>query len=372
MEQQKVCCFCERWESGGIESFLTNVLLHMELKELQVEIVATEIRPSVFTAKLKAHGIHFVQLSGRQQNLVQNHRMFRELVRKRRYDVIHFNLFQGLSLQYVHIAKQEGVPVRIAHSHNTALRKSRTRWVKLLLHRLGVRLYTGDATNLWACSNVAAEFLFDAKVRERKGYCFIANGIETERFQFRAKVRESIRKELGLSDSFVIGNVGRLCNQKNQSFLLDIFVEFERTNPNSSLLLVGEGENEQELKDKALRLAIERKVIFYGVSNRIDELLCAMDVFVFPSIFEGLGIVAIEAQASGIRVLASENVPQEAAVSDLFCKMGSTNLAKDWANEIGKQRNVVRENYANVIKNAGFNISDVANKIQEMYLGKMI
>lgn len=122
---------CESWESGGIESFLHNILLRMDLTGLEVDIVAAQLKDSVFTQALREHGVRFRELSGSQRNLPENHRRFAALLWERRYDVVHLNIFQGMSLYYAHLAKRAGVPVRIAHSHNTDLRQSLTRPLKL-------------------------------------------------------------------------------------------------------------------------------------------------------------------------------------------------------------------------------------------------
>ena len=163
---KRICCFCESWESGGIESFLASVYTHADLSELEIDIVTSKLLDSVFTARLEKLGIRFYQLSGSQRRLLTNHAMFRRLLRERHYDVLHINAFQSLSLYYAKLAMQAGVPVRIAHSHNTALRKSPLRWAKMLLHRMG-RQYLGRyATALWACSRDAANFLFSQRATE--------------------------------------------------------------------------------------------------------------------------------------------------------------------------------------------------------------
>lgn len=368
---KKVCCFCECWESGGIESFLSNVLSHMDRSELEVDIVASCLKESVFTAGLEEKGVRFVELSGAQRKLLQNGRMFRQLLNERNYDVVHFNLFQGLSLRFVRLAKQAGVPVRIAHSHNTALRKSPTRWVKLLLHRLGSVLFTQYATDLWACSAEAARFLFPPREREKKGWRFIPNGIETGRFAFDPAARETVRDELGLTDAFVVGSIGRLCYQKNQDFLLDAFAELSALRPDSRLLMAGEGELGVQLKEKAARLGIAGRVIFYGVTDRPERLYSAMDVFAFPSLFEGLGIVAVEAQASGLSVVCSEHVPGETRVTPLAKAVPLTRGARAWAQALADAGCLNRQTGDKAVREAGFDIEDVARSIGERYSGRV-
>lgn len=308
----RVCCCCESWESGGIESFLTNVLLRMDRTGLEVDIVAAELRESVFTERLRKAGIHFYELSGNLNRIARNSRLLQKIFEERKYDVFHLHAYQALSFRYLRQAKRCGIPVRIAHSHNTALRKSRGRWLKLRVHQAARFFLTGSATHLWACSKQAAEFLFSSKTLREKGYRFIPNGIEVERFRFNPEVRDQVRRELHCEEKSVIGNVGRLCYQKNQAFLLEVFAKVHGKRPDSVLLLVGDGEDRPMLEEQAERLGIREATIFYGTCGQVERLYWGMDVFAFPSRFEGLGIAAVEAQAAGLPVLCSEEVPEEA------------------------------------------------------------
>lgn len=370
MKKIRVCCFCEKWESGGIESFLHNVLLRMDLSNMEVDLVAAQLKESVFSQRLQEHGVRFRELSGNQRNVPENHRLFQKLLRERQYDVVHLHIFQGMSLYYAHLAKQAGVPVRIAHSHNTDLRKSRTRWLKLQLHRLYAGRYAADATAFWACSKNAAEFMFPVRLLKERDYTFIPNGIDTGKFRFNPAVREDVRRELGVANQFVIGNIGRLCYQKNQSFLLDVFAEVIKYRPESCLLLVGEGEDLSMLQEKARALNIQDRVIFYGTSKHAERLLWAMDVFAFPSCFEGLGIVAVEAQAAGLLTVCSENVPDEAAVTQLFLRVPLTDGAAAWAKVLLIAADTERELRADVTAAAGFDIASVATMIEKTYKEK--
>ncbi len=361
MRVRKICCFCESWESGGIESFLSNVLLHMDLSQMQVDVVAAQIKPSVFTPGLKARGVHFIELSGDLRS-TKNCCLFRKLIRERKYDVIHFNLFQGLALYYVCIAKKAGVPVRISHSHGMGLRDSRTKRLKLLLHCIGRILWKNTATDCWACSKAAANFLFGEENQAR----IIPNGIDVGKLKFSQKSRELIRTELGLADELLIGTVGRMSQEKNQLFLPGVFLKFQEIKPNSRIIFVGSGTEEPLIKKKVSELGIESKTIFYGVSDRVEKLLCAMDVFVFPSLMEGLGIAAIEAQASGLPVLCSQFIPDEAKITPL-CNALPLN-AEMWAQKLPTLHAQERERYAEQVRSAGFDITDVAAEIEKNWL----
>lgn len=366
---RRVCCFCERWESGGIESFLNNVLSHMDTTDVRIDIVAANIQDSVFTAGLKAQGIQFIELSGQLRN-PKNYRLFRELLCENRYDVVHFNLFQGFSLRYVRIAEEENIPVRIAHSHNTDLRKSKGRLLKLLIHKMGSYLHANTATHFWACSQAAAEFLFPSKELRKKSYQFIPNGIETQRFAFNPQVRELMRDELAVNDCFVIGNVGRLCYQKNQEFLLDVLAAVLKHRPESRLLLVGEGDREDNLRIKAQSLGIAEKVIFYGVTDKVETLFWAMDAFAFPSLFEGLGIAAVEAQAAGLPVICSEYIPAEAKIASEVYTLPLD--AEKWAKELMNQTLERNSSAVEDIHGAGFDVAEVVKLFRNTYVRKSL
>lgn len=367
---RRICCFCEIWKSGGIESFLNSVLLHVEFGEVEVDIVTATLQESVFTAGLQEKGIHFYELSGNQRDLYRNYRMFRRLLRERRYEVIHFNLFQGLSLYYARIAQQEGVPIRIVHSHGMGLRESKTKTLKLILHRLGRLRWRSSATDFWACSKPAAEFLFSADVLNHHRIQIIPNGIEIDRFRFSHQSRGRTRAELGVENQLLIGTVGRLSQEKNQGFLLEVFAQIHTRRSDSRLLLVGEGELLETLRTQAVQLGIADATIFMGASQSVPELLCAMDLFVFPSFMEGLGTAAVEAQAAGLPVLCSDRIPDEARITEQVTALPLETGKEAWAEAALKSCFSVknRESSADIVKAAGFEISDVAWLIGQKYM----
>ena len=366
--KRRICCFCEKWESGGIESCIHKLIIGMDIIQREKDIEPAQICESVFTSDLKEKGVGFYELSGSQRKLGRNHKMFRQLLKERQYDVVHLNIFQGLSLYYGYLAKKAGVQRIITHSHNSALRRSRTRWLKLALHNMAKSLLAENATDYWACSRLAAEFMFPRDVVER--YEFIPNGIDIEKFRFNDEVRKKVRKDLGIEGKLVIGNVGRLCYQKNQENLLEVFAKLQSERPESVLLLVGEGEMKEELQQQVEKLGIADKVIFYGVTDKVEQLLWAMDIFVFPSRFEGLGIVAVEAQAAGLPVICSDGVPNEAVVSDLVQKVDLRSGVDSWVEsilhcQVGVDRLAVHEQ----VQKSGFAVADVADRIEKVYLG---
>ena len=364
--KRRICIFCETWESGGIESFLCNTLLHMDRTELEIDLVCAVLKPSVFTGLLEASGVGFTELSGSLQALRTNWRRFRRLLGARSYDAIHLNVYQGLSMVYARLAREAGVPVRIVHSHNAALRKSPLKPAKLLLHGLSRRLFCREATELWACSEAAARFMFPRSERLRRGWQFIPNGIDAERFRFRSRERERVRRELELEGRFVVGSVGRLCYQKNQELLLEAIAGFRRGNV--LLLLVGEGEDRAGLEKRAAMLNLSDKVLFYGLSKRVEELYWGMDAFAFPSRFEGLGIAAVEAQAAGLPVLCSDRVPREACICGNVQRLPLKPAL--WSDALAQlEPSQERDGGYSAVCRAGFRIQDTARLLREAYMG---
>lgn len=335
----RVLCFCEKWENGGIESFLCSLLTHGECSELAVDIVCTSInQDSIFYNTLRQKGINFYELSGRPYDYYRNTRLFQKLLAERRYDVVYLHLFHAVDLIYGKIACHHGVKRVIAHSHNSDLRKSRFSWIKRIAHNIAKHIYSKYLTSFFACSQIAAEFMFAPIELTEKGYIFVPNGIDIAKFRFDASSRQCIRSALGLQDSFVIGNIGRLCYQKNQIFLLDVLLALKKSCIDAVLLLVGDGADEQILREKVSLLGLGDSVVFYGVTTTPWELYSAMDVFALPSIFEGFGIVAVEARANGLPIICSEKIPQEAVIASKAKCISIQNGANAWAEEIEKIR----------------------------------
>lgn len=372
--KRRICLFCQTWESGGIEAFITNVLTHIDLSRLEIDIVVEQCRESVFTTSLKSLGIHFYTLKGSSHNFLSHLFSFAKLLYSRNYTLIHLHIYQALPLLYLVLAKQAGIPVRIAHSHNTMLRKSKTKSLKMFIHKIARFFFTKYATDWWACSASAARFMFHHSIWKSKKYKLVPNAISLERFQKINVERARMRSQLNLQKNYVIGHIGRLCTQKNQNFLLDVFAQLYQKNASFRLLLVGEGEAYFSLKQKAQRLGIADKVIFYGTSSQIEHLLWAMDLFVFPSLFEGFGIAVIEAQAAGLPVICSDQIPSEAIATNLVQSVSLQLSATQWADIIFANYKRSLPSCSDSIfqlRKAGFEITDLGNWMEKVYMGEL-
>ncbi len=364
----RVLCFCEKWESGGIESFLTCLFEHMDRTGIDIDLVACKVRPGVYDDRLARLGIKAGELGGSIRAVRDNLRLFGDLVRRGGYDVVHLNLYEGMGLLFARAAKRAGVPRVIVHSHNTDLRPSGTRWAKLAAHRLFRAMCGGSADERWAPSKAAADFLFGGS----RPWTLVRNGIVPESFAFDPAVRDEERVRLGVRDELVVGCVGRYCSQKNQTFLLDVAEQVE----GMVLLLVGADDAEDGTGDRLQRhaqeLGIADRVVLHGPSREVGRLYQAMDVLCVPSLFEGLGIVAVEGQAAGLPVLCSPAVPPEARAGGLF-----ETLPLDPRRWAGRLREAVagrglgaasRLSGARAVAASGYDVGDVAVEVRAAYL----
>ena len=253
------------------------------------------------------------------------------------------------------IAKKNGVKIRIAHSHNSGMENTLKGFIKGIL----IRPYKYLSTHRFACSNSAGKFLFG-----KKNFIVIENAIKLEKFLYNLETRCKVRKELKLQNKFVIGHVGRFCEQKNHNFLIDVFEKVYSINNNSILILIGEGELKEKIQKKVNALNLKDNVMFLGNRRDVDELYQAMDCFVFPSKSEGFGIVLLEAQASGLNVVTSNGVPEEVVVTPNI-KLLDMDIDL-WVNNISelalkKEREIIDD------KIKQYDIKVVANKLMQLY-----
>ncbi len=291
------------------------------------------------------------------KKIIYNYKLYK-LLKKNKYDIVHINVSTFFfSMQVAFVSKIAGVKKVIAHSHNNPNISK----IKKLIISLFRPLYNKLIDVKLACSFDAAKSLFNTT----NNVTIINNGINIDDFKFNEKIREEYRKKLNIENKRVYGFTGRLASQKNPEFLIDIFYELQKKS-NSILLIIGSGKLEEKIKDKVKKLKIEDKVIFLGFRKDINKLLNCMDIFLFPSLFEGLGISLIEAQTNGLPCFVSKFVPDDAKISSNFYKINSFDI-NDWINKINSININNREDkYLDTIKN-GYDIKDTSKKLEKIY-----
>lgn len=356
--------------SGGVPSFLNNYCLKVNSKLYTFDFMALrnqcfEPYREVFEKKgWKLHCLN-IQTNGIKKIFQLIYRL-RHFLKENEYDVVHINMGSFFPVLCCAIAaKQAKVPLVIAHSHSSGMYSKQKRF----LANIFAPILSVFADKYCACSEMAAENLFSRRIIRNKKYILINNSIETNKFIYNETIRKEIRDELEIKDEIIIGNVGRFVEVKNHNFLIDMFCELKNQIPNAKLLLVGEGELREKLYKKVCTLGLETSVIFAGQRNDTYRFYQAMDVFVFPSIMEGLGIVAIEAQAAGLPCYVSSNVPREVAITSLYHMFRLTDGTHALASSIIKDELYLHKrcDMSEQIINAGYDLAKSIEKFEELY-----
>lgn len=347
---------------GGLETMIMNYYRHIDRSQVQFDFLTHRDFWADYDDEIEALGGKIYRLS----RLVPWSQSYRRALdtffaEHPEYRIVHVHQ-DCLSSVILKAAQKHGVPVRIAHSHASNQDKNLKYLIKLYYRRQIPRY----ATELFACSREAGEWMFSGKE-----YRILNNAIDAKQYVFSPELKSKVRGKLGICpDSFVIGHVGRFEAPKNHSKLIDVFCEICGKQENARLLLIGDGKLRPMICDKVRQLGLEDRVIFTGVRDDVPALMQAMDVFALPSLYEGLGIVAIEAQASGLPCVLSDTVSDAAMVTPLAEKVPLDERASHWAERILRYKEFDRYDTSQQIIGAGFDIVENARWLQNEYLTK--
>lgn len=351
---------------GGLETFVMNVFRSIDRSKVSFEFL-TNMEAGDYSEEIKELGgiIHYIPprnkgLKRFRQNLK---RFFEKHIGE--YDAIHYHESSLTSLEVLYYARKADIPIRIMHSHSSSIMGNKLHY---LTHFLGKLAISKLATNYVGCSDKALDWMFDYTGVRDKAFT-VYNGINTGLFSYNPERRKEIRAAFDIKpDELVIGHVGRLTPVKNHTYLLDIFNELHKKHNQSRLLLIGIGNLENELKGKVREFNLEDSVTFLGSRSDTFDLYQAMDIFVMPSLYEGLPIVLVEAQASGLPVLCSDNISMDSKLTDNYHTLSIYVSPTVWADEILMiTSDFVRKNETYNIQKAGFDINNVAETLLKIY-----
>lgn len=314
----------QRMEAGGTQALLMNLYMNIDRKKVQFDFLVEYPNKEFYDDEI-------VKLGGRvyysdvriSKNIFKFRKILSNLLKNNDYNIIHVHAYT-IGFFAFQVAKKYKIPVRIAHSHNNQTVKDKFYLLKLFMQKI----YTKYATDLFACSKDAGNYLF-----KNKEFLVLNNCIDSKKFIFNKDFRDEIRKELNIENCFVVGHVGRLHQQKNHLFLLNVFKEIKNKKGNAKLLLVGSGPLENKIKNYVNELGLNDDVIFLGVRQDVYKILMSFDVFILPSLFEGLGIVAIESQAAGTPIIISNGVPDSAILTPICKKVSLSESYEEWASD---------------------------------------
>lgn len=345
---------------AGLETMLMNYYRHVDRTQIQFDFLTHRPNRSDYDDEIEALGGRvFYAPRLYPQNLPTYFTYMAEFYKEHQeYRIVHSHI-DSMSYLPLLAAKRAGVPYRIAHSHNTSIDKD----FKYILKQYYRKRIKSVANIYCACGQEAGRFLFG----KNANFSVFANAIQTDNFVYNEVTRNNKRKELDIEDKTVIGHVGRLSYQKNHKFLLEIFSQIIKDEKNAVLMLIGVGEKENEIRNRAKSLGLDDKVLFLGNRSDVNELYQAMDIFVMPSLFEGIPVVGVEAQFSGLPIVFSDKVPDEVAFTPLCTFIPLSSPADLWAKRILEiQKNEIDRSHA-VIDNR-YNIEFAYKKLENFYL----
>ncbi|MBQ6383380.1 MAG: glycosyltransferase family 1 protein [Clostridia bacterium] len=351
---------------AGIETMLMNYYREMDRSRIQFDFLANKPVPGEYDDEIRGMGGRVFFSPGLNPLHYPQYRRFVSDLLKNNPDIriVHAHN-EAMGLYALQSAKSAGIRVRIAHAHNTRIIRDYKYPLKLVCKQL----LPGAATDYWSCGTEAGIYYYGEKRWKASGF-ILHNAIDVSKFAFRPETREQLRRLHGVNNCFVIGHVGRFNVQKNHSRLLDIFAETAKAAPDARLALIGVGELEQSLKDKARTMGLQDKILFLGQMADVSGWYHAMDCFVMPSLFEGLPVVGIEAQAAGLPCFFSDPVTDEVLLSPDACRISLRADDTEWAKAILAVKNSekARIQGADIIRRAGYDIHTEARKLQETYL----
>ena len=353
-------------DRAGIETMLMNYYRNIDRNTVQFDFLCNKSKPGDYDDEILRLGGRIFKTPGLNPMKYPSYlKYMKGLFQKYpEYRIVHAH--NGpLAVYALCAAKRNHVPIRIFHAHNNALGLEWKLPLKLYC-KSRIKDYT---TNCFTCGIAAGRYYFNHDIIDRNRYVLVTNAIEIEEFCFNSNTRDIIRKQYNLWNKRVVGHVGRFESQKNHDFLIDVFFKLNRTDKNTHLVLVGEGELLDKAKSKCMAMGIENDVTFVGKSNRPSDWYQAFDVFVMPSRREGLPVVGIEAQASDLPCVFSKNISTEVAITNRTWFVGLNESVETWADTIEQAlSNKLRQDNREMMKKAGYDIKSEAIKLQEIYI----
>ncbi len=367
----EILFFTEQWVNGGVASFIMNLLRNFDLDDnIRLDICVSENMTDLYDDELCSLGVSKNVLIGKQRTnplvrMFTSSKQLKELLQRKKYDIVHFHLCNALGLNYARIARNCGCKT-IVHSHNSGVSSG----IKSFGNSLFRSLYGKIPDERYGCSDLAVQWLFpDAYIKAGK-VKIIKNGINTSRFAYDPECRRKLREELGVGNKIVICHIGRYITQKNHGFLIDIYnAVTKKYSGGTKLLLIGEGPLEAQVWKRACEYGIQEDIIRICNTHNVPEYLCAADVFVLPSLFEGFPVVGIEAQASGLPCVFSSEITRQAAILPNAVFADLTMPPEKWADIIMEEAGADNDRASAhlLLKREGYDITDVAAEVKRGY-----
>lgn len=345
--------------ANGVASFAMNYYRSIDHAQVKMDFISYKKIDTPYIDEIESNGDSVFYVTS-VKNIFKHYRECKRIIRAGRYDIIHDNTLH-ISIPMMWCAKKAGVTVRILHSHNSKMGETPA---KAFRNRFFLPVLRSLATNYAACSQLAGRAMF-----EDQGFTVIPNVIQTEKYRFDPTMRKSVRQKMNATDKFVVGTVGRLAEQKNPFFAIDVFKCLLKNVPNAEYWWVGNGPLEERVKTYIEEKKLTKYIKLLGSRNDTVELYQGMDAFFLPSFFEGLPVTGVEAQAMGLSMVVSDTVTREMVYTDLVDYVSLNDTPEAWASrlEIALRKNVKREQYADRLKLSNFSNIGCGNRLEQVY-----
>lgn len=349
----------------GIDNLVMSLYREIIDFGIQFDFVVHGNSTGFYEEEVLALGGRVYHITKKTDNFFKSQRELSSILRTNSYDIVHAHQdsMSGLSLK---VAKKEMVNCRIAHAHTTNLPKGVRKWI----YHFARRLIKKNSTIRLACSKNAGDWLFTFS-NKTQNYILFKNCIDVKKFVFSDQNREILREKLQLNGKKILIHVGRFAYAKNHEFLIEVFKALSIIDPDYMLVLVGTGELIQKVKQKVEMYNLTDRVLFLGERNDITDLLSMADIFLMPSYFEGFPVSLIEAQTSGIHIIASENIDNSAFYSKNYELLPITNKNK-WVDAIMNSSIYERKNGVEISKKNGFDCREQASNLAKLYRNNIL
>jgi glycosyltransferase involved in cell wall biosynthesis len=347
---------------GGIEQFIMNVYRNIDREKVQFDFIVHKEEKNYFEDEIHELGGRVFRVPRKSSGIIKNMaKMYTILLRNQGYEIVHIHNNSALCLTDLIVAKLCKTKFTIVHSHSTSTAKR-----KKILNRIFRPLMIKFADKKLACSDLAAQWLF-GKTSE---VIIINNAIDAIKFKYNEQSARKYRTNMGIHpDTVLIGHIGNFSYAKNHMFLIDIFKSVVEINKNSKLILVGQGPLQKDVINKVVELNLEDYVIFAGLRKDIPEILSAVDVLLFPSLYEGFPVTLVEAQSAGLKCIISDTITKQVVLTDLVEQLSLKESPDRWAEKVlSSTKRYNRKNTYQEIMKKGFDVKEEAKRLQNFYL----
>lgn len=342
---------------GGQETFIMNVYENIDRRKVQFDFIVHSKEEGYYDKRIEELGGRIYRIFPISKHPIKSIKQLIDIIKKNKYTILHRHTSSSVVAIEILIARILKVKKIIVHSHNNSSKHK-------IINKIFRPILNLCANYKFACSEDAAKWLFGKK--HYKEVKIIYNGINLQNFLYNEEIRKKIRTQFNIKDNIVIGHIGRFEYQKNHKFIINIFSELLKNNKKYELWLIGDGKLKEEIEDYIGSKKIKEHVKLFGIVDNVNELLQGMDIFIFPSIYEGLGISLIEAQISGLKSIVSEAIQEEAIITDNVYRipLSKTDL---WKKKIESIKQYCRHITINSKMN-NFSINNVSKTLEKIYL----